>query len=81
MNRLHRFLFCPVCGAKLLVDVADYDLAKPEAYRLPEHVPATNVNLCCALVVTVTLDYDRCSKCGATMVKHPSGVCRGCFRG
>lgn len=77
MTPLFRPLFCPICGAKLLVEVADTTL--PEIHRLPEHAPASDVNLCSGLVVTVTLDYDRCAKCGGNMVKNSAGVCRHCF--
>jgi hypothetical protein len=37
------------------------------------------VNLCQGAVVTVTLDFDRCSQCGVKMSKHPTGVCQRCF--
>lgn len=75
----HRPLFCPICGAKLMVDVPSTDL--PEVHRLPEHTPEGNVNLCAALVVTVTISFDECRECGCRMSKHPSGVCRKCFNG
>jgi rRNA maturation protein Nop10 len=74
---LTRPLFCPICGARLTVEVPDTNF--PEVHRLPEHTPATDVNLCAGVVVTVTLDYDNCSKCGRRMSKHPSGLCMECF--
>jgi len=81
MPGLSRPLFCPICGAKLVVPVPDSgDL--PEIHRLPEHWPAPDAlnkaNLCAGLVVTVTLDYDCCSKCGRKISKHPSGLCMDC---
>ncbi len=72
-----RPLFCPICGAQVRVEVTSTKY--PEVHRLPDHLPATNVNLCCGVVVTVTLDFDRCSECGCKMSKHPSGKCCGCY--
>lgn len=74
---MKRPLYCPICGAKVLVDVTTTNF--PEVHRLPEHVPATNVNLCAGFVVTVTLDYDKCSKCGCRICKNETGLCLGCF--
>lgn len=76
MTPTWRPLFCPICGAKLRVEVTDTNY--PEVHRLPEHVPAIDVNLCSGVVVTVTLDFDRCSACGCRMSKHPSGKCMKC---
>lgn len=74
---LIRPLFCPICGAKVEVNV--HSTALPEVHRIPEHQSANGMNVCAALVVTITLGYDRCSKCGVQMVKHPTGVCMQCF--
>lgn len=71
-----RPLYCPICSARLLVET---DGRFPEVHRLPDHRPATGVNLCCGVVVTVTIDFDVCSKCGVKMSKHPSGLCGGCY--
>lgn len=75
---LKRPLFCPICGAKLLSDVKNNGQF-PEIHTLPDHFPATDVNLCSAVVVTVTLDFTECSKCKCKMSKHPSGLCSSCF--
>ena len=75
---LKRPLFCPICSARLMVDVPN-DGQFPEVHRLPEHVPAIDVNLCSGVVVTVTLDFDTCKKCGGRMGKHPTGLCRLCY--
>jgi len=81
---MNRYLFCPVCGERLLVELANTQL--PEVHRLPEHRPLGNsypgdfvANLCAGLVVTVTFDLDHCSECGARMSKHETGLCRNCF--
>lgn len=73
-----RPLFCPICGARVLVDVINTNY--PEIYRMPDHVPAANVNLCCGTVISVSIDWDKCAKCGRKIGKHPSGVCSDCFR-
>ena len=77
---MHRPLFCPICGARLTVEVAKPETL-PEVHRLPEHMPApgSGVNLCCAMVITVTIGYDACSICGQKMGKHPTGICRECY--
>jgi len=74
---MHRNLFCPICGEIVLVET---DAKLPEVHRLPEHRPLGNVNMCAGLVVTVTLDFDRCAKCNCAIGKHPSGLCIRCFR-
>lgn len=74
---LHRPLFCPICGAELMVDVPSTEL--PEVHRLPEHYPATDVNLCQGLVITVTISFDKCGRCGCNMSKNSAGVCRKCY--
>jgi hypothetical protein len=71
-----RALFCPICGARLVVKT---DGQLPEVHRLPEHVPLPPVNLCAGYVITVSIDWDKCAKCGEKMSKHPSGVCMRCF--
>lgn len=77
MPAVHRMLYCPICGQRVRVEVPDTSL--PEVHRLPEHTPRDTVNLCCGLVVTVTLSYDKCRKCGCNIGKHPSGFCIECF--
>lgn len=85
---LTRPLFCPICGARVSVPT---DGKLPEVLRLPEHVPLGNANegcerrgavanLCQGVVVMVVLDWDACGKCGRKMSRHPSGLCRGCFK-
>jgi rRNA maturation protein Nop10 len=72
-----RPLICPICGANVRVPVPDTNF--PEIHRLPDHDSANGMNLCGGVVVTVTLDFDKCAKCGGGMCKHPSGLCRICF--
>ena len=72
-----RPLFCPVCGAKVMVPVIDAEM--PEVHRLPEHESANGMNLCSCYVVTVTLSYDHCTQCGTKITKHPSGMCPKCY--
>ncbi len=79
MPQLRRPLFCPICGAKVMVEVADTTL--PEIHRIPEHYPAIAVNLCQGLVITVEIGWDTCGKCGGNMIKNSAGVCRRCFEG
>lgn len=74
---LKRPLFCPICGAGVVVPVEDASL--PEEHRLPEHRSASGANLCGALVITVTIGYAKCAKCGRQMSKHPSGLCINCY--
>ncbi len=76
MSNLFRPLFCPICGQKVRVQTNGQF---PEVHRLPEHEPLAPVNLCQGAVVTVTIDFDKCNKCGAKMSKHPSGLCMKCF--
>jgi rRNA maturation protein Nop10 len=81
-----RYLFCPICGARVQVDVPCTDY--PEVHRIPAHKPVGNAcpdiewvaNLCQGIAVTVTLDWDRCTKCGRKMSTHPSGVCKDCYK-
>jgi hypothetical protein len=74
---LYRPLFCPICGASLMVEVPDTKI--PEVHRLPDHKSANGMNLCSGFVITVTIGWDQCSKCGQKMGKHPSGLCQKCF--
>ena len=74
--KLKRKLFCPICGAGLSVETVS---GFPEALQLPDHQPAADVNLCMGLVVTVTIDFDRCRKCGGKMAKNGSDLCLRCF--
>lgn len=84
---LTRWLFCPICGARVTVELDRTENTFPEVHRLPEHEPAGNANphpgfaanVCAGCVITVTIDFDKCAKCGARMGKHPSGVCRDCY--
>lgn len=62
------------------------DTNYPRVCRLPDHRPEGNANpnyeianACAGVVVTVTMDFDKCSKCGGNMAKHPSGMCRICY--
>jgi ribosomal protein S27AE len=78
-----RYLFCPICGQTVEVET---DGQFPEVLRLPDHVPKGNAhptapvaNLCSGTVVTVTLDFDNCSRCGRRMAKHPSELCQTCY--
>ncbi len=81
-QNLVRPLFCPICGTIVRVPVeAKESGTLPEVHRLPEHPSGNGANLCAGLVVTVTLDWDKCPKCDRQMCKHPSGVCRRCFEG
>jgi rRNA maturation protein Nop10 len=73
---LYRPLYCPVCGQRVEVET---DGQYPEVLRLPDHAPRDAVNLCSGAVVTVTLDFDRCGRCGRKMTKSRSGLCQGCF--
>lgn len=73
---LHRCLYCPICGRRVRVPT---DGQFPEVLKLPDHAPKDAVNLCQGAVVTVTLDYDRCSRCGRKIIKHPSGLCVDCY--
>ncbi len=79
---LRRPLYCPICGAKVVVPVAEGGLL-PEIHRLPDHYPAADAlneaNLCAGVVVTVMLSLDHCSQCGSKIGKHPSGMCSGCY--
>jgi hypothetical protein len=59
--------------------MADTDGAKPETLRIPEHVPLGSVNICAAFVIVVSIQYEKCAKCGRDMLKHPSGVCPKCY--
>ena len=79
--RTWRRIFCPICKAELRVEVIRNDDGGsfPETYRLPEHEPLLGVNLCQGAVVTVTIDFDKCGKCGANIMKHPSGLCSKCY--
>lgn len=60
--KLYRPLFCPICGEKVVVKVENNGQL-PEVHRLPEHESANGMNVCAALVVVVSLSYDKCSKC------------------
>lgn len=78
-----RFLFCPICGQRVEVEVPE-DF--PEVHRLPDHEPLGNAwpggvraNLCQGVVITVTLDFDFCKQCRGRMSKHPSGLCKPCY--
>lgn len=73
---MKRPLFCPICARRILVET---DGQFPEVHVLPDHFPATDVNLCEGVVVTVTLDFDKCSECGTKISKHPSGKCSKCY--
>ena len=75
--KIHRPMFCPICGAGLMVSVDCEQF--PEVHRLPEHPSANGMNLCAAVVITVTLDFDHCRKCDARISKHPSGLCMACY--
>lgn len=71
-----RPLFCPICGRRVNVET---DGQWPEVHKLPDHVSAIEtVNLCQGAVITVTIDFDRCQKCGARTAKHPTGLCMKC---
>lgn len=74
---MFRWLFCPVCGQRVQVEVDS--TTYPLIYRIPDHVPAINVNLCQGVVVTVKFDFDRCHRCGCNISVHPSGMCRKCY--
>jgi hypothetical protein len=77
-KKLFRPIYCPICSALLMVPV-DNDGQFPEVHKLPDHVPATDVNLCQGVAVTVTLDFERCWVCGCNISKHQSGMCSACY--
>jgi hypothetical protein len=77
--QLWRQIHCPICGAKLRVEVANGGQF-PEVHVLPPHTPAKAVNLCAGNRITVTIDWDRCRECGANMMSHPSGLCGRCYK-
>lgn len=80
MPDLYRNLHCPICGRRVSVPVERGPSGTfPEVHVLPEHEPLLPVNLCLSTVVTVTIDFMSCSKCGAKIGKHPSGLCGKCF--
>lgn len=75
----YRPLFCPICGAKVESPVQGEKW--PEVHVIPDHAPASGVNLCQGVGVTVTLDLVNCRECGRRMEKHPTGVCQSCYTG
>lgn len=72
-----RPLFCPICGARVECPATG---AVPEEYVIPDHAVASAVNMCQGLVVKVSIEWDRCTRCAANMPKHPSGLCMSCYR-
>jgi len=81
---MNRYLFCPICGERVSVKT---DGQMPEVHRLPDHLPLGNANphvgcpanVCAGSVITVTIDFDKCERCGQKISKHPSGLCMKCF--
>ncbi len=72
-----RPLFCPICGAKVMVEVANTQF--PEVDVIPDHVSANGMNVCQGCVITVTIDFDKCQKCGGKMSKNLTGLCHVCY--
>lgn len=79
-----RYLFCPICGQRVQVEVESGKL--PEVHTLPDHEPLGNANpncgpanLCRAYDVGVTLRLGKCSQCGHDTVKNKTGLCIDCF--
>lgn len=73
-----RMLFCPVCGARVTVDVGNGE-SSTEKHIIPEHVNGDGGNICQTMVVTVGWDYASCSKCKQCTRKHPSEMCARCY--
>jgi len=79
---MNRYLFCPICGARVEVET---DGQFPEVSPLPRHTPTGNAwpgggvaNLCQGMAVTVTLDFDKCRVCGCN-ISSPTGLCCECY--
>jgi hypothetical protein len=71
-----RPLLCPICGAR--VELPSHG-GIPETFRIPDHVQATDVNMCQGTEILVTLTFAKCLKCGCNISKHPSGLCSRCY--
>lgn len=78
MTNLFRNILCPICGQNLSVPVENGGQF-PEVHVLPDHQPVPPVNLCAGVAITVTIDFAKCRECGANTMKHPSGLCVGCY--
>lgn len=73
---LHRPLFCPICGVRLMLPT---DGTMPEDYVLPVHAHGPFGNMCEDYFITIKFSLMNCRKCGHPVSRHPSGLCRPCY--
>ncbi len=76
-SKYRRSLFCPMCGASVVVEFENSQL--PYAHVIPKHDPVPPVNTCAGLEITVTIDWATCSGCGKKTIKSFSGLCVDCY--